>query len=219
MAQRVMADKGKAAFSYMLEASRPRRWRRDLPRSRWHDAGQSRRRDVGTVRRPHAYAHDGLKLPDNNDGRGQRPRPRSTSISPRQKLTVGVYRETDDEPGFSNYQSKVAGGDQRPSDDVSKELMVELMSENSRGRLTKYEYKAFDKDGERTVEVSNPMSFDEGSGQLQAPARGRGVHGEVPCRLRTARPSWTWRSSRNGRDVDTYGDDLEDGTSVGWRLR
>ena len=54
-----------------------------------------------------------------------------------QKLTVGVYRETDDESGFSNYQSKVSGGDQRPTDDVSEELMVELMSENSRGRLTR----------------------------------------------------------------------------------
>ena len=32
---------------------------------------------------------------------------------------------------------------------------------------------------------------------------------------RTARPSWTRRSARNGRDVDAYGGDLEDGASVG----
>ena len=40
--------------------------------------------------------------------------------------------------------------------------MVELMSENSRGRLTRHEYKAFDSKGKRTVEVSNPMSFAKG---------------------------------------------------------
>ena len=131
-----------------------------------------------------------------------------------QTLTVGVYRETDDEPGFSNYQSKVDGGDQRPSDDVSEELMVELMKENSRGRLTRHEYKAFDKDGERTVEVSNPMSFAKGLASFKnLPA-----DEEFTVRFRAGsdrKAVVDAGSARNGRDVDTYGGDLEDGTSVG----
>ena len=131
-----------------------------------------------------------------------------------QKLTVGVYRETDDEPGFSNYQSKVDGGDQRPSDDVSEELMVELMTESSRGRLTKYEYKAFDSKGKRTVEVSNPMSFAKGLASFKnLPA-----DEEFTVRFHAGsdrKAVVDAESARNGRDVDTYGGDLEDGTSVG----
>ena len=131
-----------------------------------------------------------------------------------QKLTVGVYRETDDEPGFSNYQSKVAGGDQRPSDDVSEELMVELMKENSRGRLTRYEYMAFDSKGKRTVEVSNPMSFAKGLASFKnLPA-----DEEFTVRFHAGSDRMAVvdaESARNGRDVDTYGGDLEDGTSVG----
>ena len=131
-----------------------------------------------------------------------------------QKLTVGVYRETDDEPGFSNYQSKVDGGDQRPSAAVGKELMVELMTESSRGRLTKYEYKAFDSKGKRTVEVSNPMSFAKGLASFKnLPA-----DEEFTVRFHAGsdrKAVVDAESARNGRDVDTYGGDLEDGTSVG----
>ena len=91
-----------------------------------------------------------------------------------QKLTVGVYRETDDEPGFSNYQSKVSGGDQRPTADVGKELMVELMSENSRGRLVRsMSTRRSTVTGMRTVAVSKPRVILQGPGQLQEPARGR----------------------------------------------
>ena len=131
-----------------------------------------------------------------------------------QKLTVGVYRETDDESGFSNYQSKVAGGDQRPSDDVGEELMVELMKENSRGRLARYEYKAFDSKGKRTVEVSNPMSFAKGLASFKnLPA-----DEEFTVRFHAGSDRAAvvdTESARNGRDVDAYGDDLGDGASVG----
>ena len=131
-----------------------------------------------------------------------------------QKLTVGVYRETDDESGFSNYQSKVAGGDQRPSDDVGEELMVELMTESSRGRLTRYEYKAFDSKGKRTVEVSNPMSFAKGLASFKnLPA-----DEEFTVRFHAGSDRAAvvdTESARNGRDVDAYGDDLGDGASVG----
>ena len=158
------------------------------------------------------YSHNGLKLPADNTAALNDRGPIGITFTT-QALTVGVYRETDDEPGFSNYQSKVAGGDQRPSD-VSEELMVELMWENTRGRLTRYEYKAFDTDGERTVEVSNPMSFAKGLASFKHLP----VEEEFTVRFHAGsdrKAVVDVGSSRNGRDVDTYGDDLEDGTSVG----
>ena len=159
------------------------------------------------------YEHDGLALPD-KDAAATNDRGPIRITYTTQTLTVGVYRETDDEPGFSNYQSKVAGGDQRPSEDVSEELMVELMKENSRGRLTRHEYKAFDKDGERTVEVSNPMPFAKGLASFKnLPA-----DEEFTVRFHAGsdrKAVVDAGSARNGRDVDTYGGDLDDGMSVG----
>ena len=162
---------------------------------------------------PLAYVHNPLVLPAMNTAAINDRGPLRITWNT-QKLTVGVYRETDDEPGFSNYQSKVAGGDQRPSDDVSEELMVELMKENSRGRLTRHEYKAFDKDGERTVEVSNPMPFAKGLASFKnLPA-----DEEFTVRFHAGsdrKAVVDAGSARNGRDVDTYGGDLDDGMSVG----
>ena len=162
---------------------------------------------------PLAYVHNPLVLPAMNTAAINDRGPLRITWNT-QKLTVGVYRETDDEPGFSNYQSKVAGGDQRPSEDVSEELMVELMKENSRGRLTRHEYKAFDKDGERTVEVSNPMPFAKGLASFKnLPA-----DEEFTVRFHAGsdrKAVVDAGSARNGRDVDTYGGDLDDGMSVG----
>ena len=91
------------------------------------------------------YPHDGLALPDKDAAKTNDRGPIRITYTT-QTLTVGVYRETDDEPGFSNYQSKVCGGDQRPSADVGKELMVEVMVRRTRADAwTKYEYKAFDR--------------------------------------------------------------------------
>ena len=162
---------------------------------------------------PLAYVHNPLVLPAMNTAAINDRGPLRITWNT-QKLTVGVYRETDDEPGFSNYQSKVAGGDQRPSDDVSEELMVELMKENSRGRLTRHEYKAFDSKGMRTVEVSNPMPFAKGLASFKnLPA-----DEEFTVRFHAGsdrKAVVDAGSARNGRDVDTYGGDLDDGMSVG----
>ena len=162
---------------------------------------------------PLTYVHNPLVLPAMNTAAINDRGPLRITWDT-QKLTVGVYRETDDEPGFSNYQSKVAGGDQRPSADVSKELTVELMTENSRGRLARYEYKAFDAKGARTVAVANPMSFAKGLASFKnLPA-----DEEFTVRFHAGsdrKAVVDAGSARNGRDVDTYGGDLDDGTSVG----
>ena len=207
-----MADLGKASFSYMLEAA-------DLADGAvsFHvRAGMTQAGAGGEMWEQSdvlVHTHNGLALPDDNMAADNDLGPIYVTFTT-QKLTVGVYRETDDEPGFSNYQSKVAGGDQRPSDDISEELMVELMSENSRGRLTKYEYKAFDSKGKRTVEVSNPMSFAKGLASFKhLPA-----DEEFTVRFHAGSDRAAvvdTESARNGRDVDAYGGDLEDGASVG----
>ena len=132
-----------------------------------------------------------------------------------QALSVGVYRETDDEPGWTNYQSKVDGGDQRPSAAVSADMQVELMVENSRGRLTRYEYKRFDSKGARTIDVANPMPFGK-TGTAKFPNLPADKEFTVRFHAGSDRKAVVdAESDRNGRDVDTYGGDLDDGMSVG----
>ena len=209
-----MDNLGKSTFSYVVDPTM-------LPATFGVAAvpvvgGKSVQPDMGEMWEqsdPLVHTHTGLDLPLGEDDDMIDLGPIRITFNT-QKLTVGVYRETDDEPGFSNYQSKVDGGDQRPSDDVSEELMVELMKENSRGRLTRHEYKAFDSKGKRTVEVSNPMSFAEGLASFKnLPA-----DEEFTVRFHAGsdrKAVVDAESARNGRDVDTYGGDLEDGTSVG----
>ena len=207
-----MATEGKGTFSYMVDAAMlaegPVMFTVKAAKAGQPDGGEMWEQSDALT-----YSHDGLKLPAANTAEANDRGPVRITFTT-QKLTVGVYRETDDEPGFSNYQSKVAGGDQRPSDDISEELMVELMLENSRGRLAKYEYKAFDSKGKRTVEVSNPMSFAKGLASFKhLPA-----DEEFTVRFHAGSDRAAvvdTESARNGRDVDAYGGDLEDGASVG----
>ena len=55
-------------------------------------------------------------------------------------LVLGVYRETDDVEGFTDYQSKVPGGDHRPVRNVAREMTLEFMADDDRGRLQPYKY-------------------------------------------------------------------------------
>ena len=57
-----------------------------------------------------------------------------------QAMVLGVYRETDDVDGFTNYQSKVPGGDHRPASGVGREMEIELLARDSRNRLERYEW-------------------------------------------------------------------------------
>ncbi len=160
------------------------------------------------------HVHTGLEHPDMNSMEMNDLGPVYLTWST-QALAVGVYRETDDEPGWTNYQSKVDGGDQRPSEAVSAELEVELMVENSRGRLTRYEYKRFDSDGKRTIDVANPMSFGK-TGTAKFPNLPADMEFTVRFHAGSDRKAVVdAESDRNGRDVDTYGGDLDDGTSIG----
>ena len=159
------------------------------------------------------YEHTGLMLPD--DDAVDLGATRITFTT--QKLMVGVYRETDDVPGFTDYRSAVpgGGGDTRPTGTVAGEMQVELMVENSRGRLERYEYMSFDRMGKRTVDVANPRSFG-GSGTASFPNLPADEEFTVRFQPGSDRAGVTHEdASLNGRDVDAYGDDLAGGMSVG----
>ena len=165
------------------------------------------------------YEHTGLMLPD--DDAVDLGAARITFTT--QKLTVGVYRETDDVPGFTDYRSAVpgGGGDTRPTGTVAGELQVELMVENSRGRLERYEYMSFDAMGKRTVDVANPKAFEDGTrgstlGRASFPNLPADEEFTVRFQPGSDRAGVTHEdASLNGRDVDAYGDDLAGGMSVG----
>ena len=152
------------------------------------------------------YEHTGLELPPGKDEG-------STDLGPiritftTQSLTVGVYRETDDQPGFTDYRSDYPGGDHRPHTDG---IEVELMYSESGGRLKRYDYMTFDGKGKRTVEAANPMDVPKWSAA-------KGTGGMVTFKHLPADKDFTVRlragSGRTvvgDRDVDAYGDALDD---------
>ena len=57
-----------------------------------------------------------------------------------QALVVGVYREADDVEGYTDYQSKLPGGDHRPVASVFRDMEVKLLERDGRNRLIPYEY-------------------------------------------------------------------------------
>ena len=208
----VEADMGKASLSFMAYPA-------NLPAMVYVRAAATQAAALGekwdqTMALMHS--HDGLILPENND-----PATNTADLDKgpiyvkftTQRLSVAVYRELDDEAGFTDYRS-VLGGDARPNRAVSDEFRVELMVENDRGRLETYDYSI---DDERQ---DNPRNdFTGGPRVARTP-------GEVTFTNLPANEEFTVRfhagSGRvavggfgNGTDVDTYGKDLEDGMSVG----
>ena len=55
-------------------------------------------------------------------------------------MMLGVYREADDVEGFTDYQSRLPGGDHRPVSSVFREMSIELLARDSRNRLATYKY-------------------------------------------------------------------------------
>ena len=83
------------------------------------------------------FVHDGMTLPANDTANDLGPIYVTFTT---QKLVVGVYREADDEPGYTNYRGPGANNpdDGRPHAEVGKDMTVELMTRDSRNRLQVY---------------------------------------------------------------------------------
>ena len=84
------------------------------------------------------HVHDGLSLPASNAAAGEDLGSiRITWIT--QTLVAGVYREADDAPGYTNYQSRLPGGDHRPAPSVGEEMTIELLVQGDDG-LERYRW-------------------------------------------------------------------------------
>ncbi len=55
-------------------------------------------------------------------------------------LVLGVYREADDVEGYTNYQSRLPGGDHRPVSSVAGRMKITALAEDDRGRDKPYKY-------------------------------------------------------------------------------
>ena len=124
-----------------------------------------------------------------------------------QTLTVGVYREIDDEPGFTDYRAAL-GGDARPVEAVAGEMTAELLTRDERNRLRAYEY---DHDGkESTDDISSMAIGADGMASFpHLPAKM-----EFTVRLHTGSDRVLVGETDSG-DIETFGDDLDIGMSTG----
>ncbi|MDE2876867.1 MAG: hypothetical protein OXQ93_15610, partial [Gemmatimonadota bacterium] len=125
-----------------------------------------------------------------------------------QTLVLGVYRETDDEDGFTNYVSPVPGGDHRPHDDVGEEMTVELMVRDERDRLKTLKW---DHDLDADTDMKEARG-DFGKGGLLRFAH-LPADEEITVRFRVGSSDRVLVSY--DPDIETFGDDLHLGSSVG----
>ena len=205
----VETDLGKGTLSFMAYAD-------NLPAMVYLRAAEDQDGAKGEMWMPDPgtlmHSHSGFILPENND-----PAENTDELDKgpiyvtfeTQSLTVGVYRETDDQPGFTDYRSDYPGGDHRPT--VSG-LEVELMYSESGGRLSKYDYMTFDAMGKRTVEVDNPASVPKWDAKKEAGGTVTFKHLPADIDFTVRLRAGSDRTAATDRDVDAFGDDLDDMT-------
>ncbi len=111
------------------------------------------------------HEHDGMALPADNMAADNDLGPIHITYKT-QSLVIGVYRETDGVPGFTNYQSGVVGGDHRPVAAVAGKMSVELLARDDRNRLKRYKWDPDqdpktdnDRDGIGTVGADGLKTF------------------------------------------------------------
>ena len=124
-----------------------------------------------------------------------------------QTLTVGVYREVDDEPGFTDYRAPM-GGDQRPDAAVAAEMAVQLLTRDTRNRLRAYEY---DHDGKPTTDDISSMAIGK-TGMASFPHLPADEEFTVRLHVRSDR---MLVGETDSGDMETFGDDLDIGMSTG----
>ncbi len=127
-----------------------------------------------------------------------------------QTLTVGVYREVDDEPGFTDYRggNGTVSGDARPDAAVAEEMTAELLTRDARNRLRAYEY---DHDGKESTDDISTMAIGSG-GTASFP--GLPADEEFTVRLHTGSDRMLVGDTDSG-DIESFGADLDMGMSTG----
>ena len=134
-----------------------------------------------------------------------------------QSLTLGVYREIDDEEGFTDYRGPggdAPAGDHRPHSEVGADMVVELLTRDERDRLRLYDEwdDDCDDDGEKE------MPTDPVDAELNL-AGGMVTFGCLPADEEFTvrfKPGDDREQLDYGYDeIETFGDDLDFGMTVG----
>ncbi len=114
-----------------------------------------------TQSRSLSHAHTGLENPATNTMANNDLGPVYITWQTH-SLVLGVYRETDDVEGYTNYQSRVPGGDHRPVSSVARRMKLEFLEEDDRGRDKPYKYDhdaCWNRNSHRTPEREVSASF------------------------------------------------------------
>ena len=152
------------------------------------------------------HTHTGLMHPDANTAKMNDLGPIYVTFTT-QTLTVGVYREIDDEPGFTDYRAPM-GGDARPVGSVGARMSAQLMTRDSRNRLRPYEY---DHDGKESTDDISSMAIDK-NGMASFPHLP--ADGKFTVRLRVGSGRMLVGETDAG-DIEAFGADLDVGMSTG----
>ena len=157
------------------------------------------------------YTHNPMALPAMNTAKLNDLGPVYITFTT-QTLTVAVYREADDEEGYTDYRSGLTGpktGDHRPAAGVAKDMSIELLARDSRNRLRRYEWDPdtltgdFRKEGMAKVGADGMVSFT-------------GIPADAELTVRFHVGSSNRIQMDYGFDeVETFGEDLDFGSNVG----
>ena len=127
-----------------------------------------------------------------------------------QTLTVAVYREVDDEPGFTDYRggNGTVSGDARPDAAVAAEMTAELLTRDARNRLRAYEY---DHDDDPDNDDISSMSIGD-DGMASFPHLPAGMEFTVRLHVGSDR---VLVGETDAGDIEAFGADLDMGMSTG----
>ena len=153
------------------------------------------------------YTHNPLALPAMNMAEMNDLGPIYVTYTT-QRLVLGVYREADDEEGYTDYRSALPRGDHRPHATTAKEMKIELLARDDRNRLRRYEWDP-DKDGEYQKEgYASP-----GSDGL---VTFTGIPADAELTVRFHIGGSARKQVDYGYDeIETFGDDLDFGVTLG----
>ena len=154
------------------------------------------------------YTHDPLALPAMNTAEMNDLGPIYVTYTT-QRLVVGVYREADDEDGYSDYRSALPRGDHRPHATTAAGMKIELLKRDANNRLRRHTWDPDPKTGKNRKEgYASP-----GSNGLVT-FTGIPAGDELTIRFHLNGGNARKKVDHGYDDIETFGDDLESGVGV-----
>ena len=152
------------------------------------------------------HTHNGLSLPADNTAASNDLGPIHVTWKT-QALVVGVYREADDVAGYTNYRSKLAGGDHRPVASVGREMTIELLAQDGQDSLQLYKW---DHDNNPNTEMEDGYSTIGTNGLV----RFTGIPADEELTIRFGLGDERVLVTKL-ENIETFSDDLDIGATVG----